>query len=349
MAEAPDTRHLRHRRRLRRPVGRGRGGRVRRAGGADRERQDGRRVPQLRLRAVEGADRGRQARPRHRRRLTPFGISGRPVRDRLRQGARACARRDRGDRAERFQGALHRPRRAGDRRRPRASRTRDTVAVGDGIEIKARRFVIATGSSPAMPPIPGLDEMPYLTNETVFELATRPEHLIVIGGGPIGLELAQAFRRLGAEVTVLEAAAPLAQRGRRMRRDRARRARARGRRHPQPASRSCGSRPRGAKLNVVIARRRWGGDDRGQPSSGRDRPPREHRGSRARTGRHRLRPPRHRGRQAGCKTTNKRVYAIGDVAGGAVHPRRQLPRRARDPERAVPPAGEGERRHRSRA
>ena len=87
---------------------------------------------------------------------------------------------------------------------------RDTVVAGDGTEIAARRFVIATGSSPSLPPIPGLDAVAYLTNETVFDLATRPEHLIVIGGGPIGLELAQAFRRLGAAVTVLEAAAPLA-------------------------------------------------------------------------------------------------------------------------------------------
>jgi len=87
---------------------------------------------------------------------------------------------------------------------------RRTVAVGDGIEIKARRFVVATGSSPALPPIPGLDDTPHLTNETVFDLTECPRHLIVIGAGPIGLELAQAFRRLGAEVTVLEAATPLA-------------------------------------------------------------------------------------------------------------------------------------------
>ena len=87
---------------------------------------------------------------------------------------------------------------------------RDTVAVGDGIEIAARRFVIATGSSPLLPPITGLDGVPYLTNESVFDLATRPEHLIVIGAGAIGLELAQAFRRLGSAVTVLEAAQPLA-------------------------------------------------------------------------------------------------------------------------------------------
>ncbi len=83
-----------------------------------------------------------------------------------------------------------------------------TVKVGE-IEIKARRFVLATGSTAAIPPIPGLDATPYLTNETIFDLTARPDHLIVIGGGPIGLELAQAFRRLGSAVTVLEAAEPL--------------------------------------------------------------------------------------------------------------------------------------------
>jgi pyruvate/2-oxoglutarate dehydrogenase complex dihydrolipoamide dehydrogenase (E3) component len=87
---------------------------------------------------------------------------------------------------------------------------RNTVVVDDGTEIRARRFVIATGSSPSVPPIPGLDAVPFLTNETVFDLTTRPDHLVVIGAGPIGLELAQAFRRLGAAVTVLEAGQPLA-------------------------------------------------------------------------------------------------------------------------------------------
>ena len=87
---------------------------------------------------------------------------------------------------------------------------RRTVVVGDAYEIRARRFVIATGSTPALPPIPGLDEGPYLTNESVFDLTERPDRLVVIGAGPIGLEMAQAFRRLGSAVTVLEAAAPLA-------------------------------------------------------------------------------------------------------------------------------------------
>jgi len=93
-----------------------------------------------------------------------------------------------------------------------AARFKDqhTIAVGDTFEIKARRFVVATGSVPAPPPIPGLEQTDYLTNETIFELSKTPEHLIVVGAGPIGLEMAQAHRRLGAEVTVLEAATPLA-------------------------------------------------------------------------------------------------------------------------------------------
>jgi pyruvate/2-oxoglutarate dehydrogenase complex dihydrolipoamide dehydrogenase (E3) component len=78
--------------------------------------------------------------------------------------------------------------------------------AGGGFIIHARRFVIAAGSSPAVPPTPGLDEVAYLTNETVFENTVLPEHLIVIGGGPIGLEMAQAHRLLGSQVTVLEAA-----------------------------------------------------------------------------------------------------------------------------------------------
>jgi pyruvate/2-oxoglutarate dehydrogenase complex dihydrolipoamide dehydrogenase (E3) component len=86
---------------------------------------------------------------------------------------------------------------------------RRTITVGD-IEIRARRFVVASGSKPAVPPIPGLDQGPYFTNETIFTLTALPKHLIVIGAGPIGIELAQAFRRLGSEVTVCEMARPLA-------------------------------------------------------------------------------------------------------------------------------------------
>lgn len=81
----------------------------------------------------------------------------------------------------------------------------DRVSAGD-LEIKARRFVIATGSSPIVPPIPGLADVPHFTNETIFENRECPSHLIVIGGGPIGLEMAQAHLRLGAKVTVIEMA-----------------------------------------------------------------------------------------------------------------------------------------------
>lgn len=80
---------------------------------------------------------------------------------------------------------------------------RETVEAGDYL-IKARRFVIATGSSPVVPPIPGIENVAYFTNETIFDNARRIPHLLIIGGGPIGLELAQAHRRLGSEVTVIE-------------------------------------------------------------------------------------------------------------------------------------------------
>ncbi len=77
------------------------------------------------------------------------------------------------------------------------------VQAGDRT-IKARRVVIATGSSPLVPPIPGLAETKHFTNEDIFDLRERPDHLLVIGGGPIGLEMAQAHRRLGCKVTVIE-------------------------------------------------------------------------------------------------------------------------------------------------
>jgi len=83
-----------------------------------------------------------------------------------------------------------------------------TLEAGD-TRIRARRFVVATGSSPLVPPIPGLDGVPFDTNETIFEKTDLPEHLIVIGGGPIGVELAQAHRHLGCRVTVLEMASIL--------------------------------------------------------------------------------------------------------------------------------------------
>lgn len=78
-----------------------------------------------------------------------------------------------------------------------------TVEV-DGQRIAGKRFVIATGSRPAIPSIPGLQEAGYLTNLDLFSLAERPRRLVVLGGGPIGLEMGQAFARLGSRVTILQ-------------------------------------------------------------------------------------------------------------------------------------------------
>lgn len=84
----------------------------------------------------------------------------------------------------------------------------NAVQAGD-VTVTARRIVIATGSRAFVPPIPGLDGVPFLTNETIFALREKPSHLIVIGGGPIGMEMAQAHRRLGCDVTVIEGAKAL--------------------------------------------------------------------------------------------------------------------------------------------
>jgi len=90
-----------------------------------------------------------------------------------------------------------------------ASFTGPDEVQADTHRIRARRFVVATGSSAAIPPVPGLGDISYLTNETIFGLKEKPDHLLVLGGGPIGIEMAQAFRRLGARVTLVERAAIL--------------------------------------------------------------------------------------------------------------------------------------------
>jgi pyruvate/2-oxoglutarate dehydrogenase complex dihydrolipoamide dehydrogenase (E3) component len=82
----------------------------------------------------------------------------------------------------------------------------DTLLV-DGKRISARRIVIAAGSTAFVPPIQGLDQVPYLTNTSIFDLRERPDHLLILGGGPIGLEMADAFAGLGSRVSVVEAAA----------------------------------------------------------------------------------------------------------------------------------------------
>ncbi len=85
----------------------------------------------------------------------------------------------------------------------------DTI-VSESCRVKAKRIVLATGSTAFVPPIPGLDTVDYLTNETIFTASDFPEKLTILGGGPIGIEMAQAFQRLGAEVTVIEMARALA-------------------------------------------------------------------------------------------------------------------------------------------
>ena len=86
---------------------------------------------------------------------------------------------------------------------------RRTLLAGNR-RLRAPRIVIATGSRPALPPLAGLADVPYLTNETLFALEALPGHLLILGGGAIGCEMAQAFRRLGSAVTVIEAERPLA-------------------------------------------------------------------------------------------------------------------------------------------
>lgn len=78
----------------------------------------------------------------------------------------------------------------------------DVIAVGDS-QLRFRKAIIATGGSALIPPVPGLDKVLYHTNETLFTLAERPRSLVVLGGGPIGCEMAQAFRRFGSEVTLV--------------------------------------------------------------------------------------------------------------------------------------------------
>lgn len=82
--------------------------------------------------------------------------------------------------------------------------------VSNSVEVRARKIVIATGARAFIPPIPGLSDVDYLTNESVFALPERPRRLLILGGGAIGLELGQAFARLGAEVVIVEAGQMLA-------------------------------------------------------------------------------------------------------------------------------------------
>ncbi|WP_375262745.1 dihydrolipoyl dehydrogenase family protein [Palleronia sp.] len=132
----------------------------------------------------------------------PFGIA--PVEPRIDYGAtkdhvaRAIEAIAPMDSQERFEGMGVRV------IREWARFTGERTIATDSHEITARRIVIATGSRPLVPPIEGLDGVDYLTNETIFDLRERPNHLLVIGGGNVGMELAQAHRRLGCRVTIIE-------------------------------------------------------------------------------------------------------------------------------------------------
>ena len=90
-------------------------------------------------------------------------------------------------------------------RHGRATFTGPGVVEVDGTTVRSPRTVIATGARPAVPPIPGLDAVDPLTNETLFDLGRQPGSLAILGGGPIGVEMAQAFARLGTAVTLIEA------------------------------------------------------------------------------------------------------------------------------------------------
>jgi pyruvate/2-oxoglutarate dehydrogenase complex dihydrolipoamide dehydrogenase (E3) component len=189
---------------------------------------------------------------------------------------------------------------------------KDTVSVGDEIAIKARRFVVAAGSSPSRPPIPGLKDTPYLTNETIFDLTVCPQHLIVIGAGPIGLELAQAFRRLGAAVTVLEAAQPLAREDAECARIVLDQLAEEGVVLRQGVT---VTRVEATVGHAQCARTRAGYDASRQPSAGGDGRRANVDGLAPRCGAHQAHA---RGIvvNRGLRTSNRRVYAIGDVAGG---------------------------------
>jgi pyruvate/2-oxoglutarate dehydrogenase complex dihydrolipoamide dehydrogenase (E3) component len=85
-----------------------------------------------------------------------------------------------------------------------------TLSAGETL-VRARRFVIATGSRSLLPEIPGLLSVPYFTTETIFDNTRKLTHLVIIGAGPVGLELAQAYNRLGTQVSVVEPGRPLPQ------------------------------------------------------------------------------------------------------------------------------------------
>ncbi len=184
------------------------------------------------------------------------------------------------------------------------------VQAGDTI-IRPRRTVISTGSSPLVPPIPGLNMVPYLTNETLWEQREKPAHLLVIGGGPIGMEMAQAHARLGSKVTVIEGAKPLGKDDPELAAIVLERLRAEG---VEIAEQAMAEKITGTagKITVLIKDGRSFTGTHLLIAAGR----------RANTERLNLEAAGITTTKSGIttheslKTTNRRVYAIGDVAGG---------------------------------
>ncbi len=176
--------------------------------------------------------------------------------------------------------------------------------------IRARRFVIATGSRPLIPQVTGLDQVGFHTNETIFGLRQRPFHLIVLGGGPIGIEMAQAHRRLGSRVTVIEADRALAREEPELAAIVLERLRAEGVEVLEGAGVAAVAGTEGA-LNVTLTDGRRLAGSHLLVAAGR-RPALERLDLDAAGIRH---GPRGVVVNAGLRTTNRRVYAIGDAAG----------------------------------
>lgn len=192
---------------------------------------------------------------------------------------------------------------------------RQTVMVGD-TAIRARRIIVATGSRPVIPEIPGLADVPYFTSATIFDNTRKLSHLLVIGGGRVGIELAQAHRRLGSDVTLVDNADLLAGHDPELVEIALRRLREEGVTiHARTAVTAI--RPRSQGIGVLV--RSGEADEQALDVShvlvatGR-RPNLEaldpHKAALQRDGAGRLLL------RQGLRTTNRRIYAIGDAAGG---------------------------------
>jgi len=201
----------------------------------------------------------------------------------------------------------------------------NTLSAGETL-IRARRFVLATGARPVLPDIPGLDTVPCFTTETIFDNTRKLTHLVVIGAGALGLEIAQAYRRLGTEVTVIESGHPLAKSDPELADIALRRLRDEGV-DIHPDTEVTGIRGRSMGIGVAI---RSGETEQLLDAShilvatgripnldGLDLDKAGIRRDKSDTTRLQLTP--------GLRTSNARVFAVGDVAGGeqSVHLARQ--------------------------